>query len=145
MTTAKELAARLDGREYGSEITPEEAKAAEEAGLVVVFGYSDDNVELRGAITDEVSAYNGATVYLDGAKVLENDCEDEQCPHFIRAQAKAPRFKARWSSNASAAAWTFDVTWPHATFRVNEDGEPFCDGVVFALSDAASRGAEAGR
>ena len=26
---------------------------------------------------------------------------------------------------------------PHATFQVNEDGEPYCRGIVFLLSDAA--------
>lgn len=135
--TPESLAAMLDGRSYGSEITAEEQKLAEDSALVVVFGYSDDNVELRGAITDEVAAYNGATVYLDGAKVLENDCDDEQCPHFLRAQARAAKFKARWCSNASPAAWSFDVPWPHAKFRVMEDGEPFCIGVVFALAEAS--------
>ena len=44
--TAKQLAERLDGREYLSEITPEEEREAEANGLVAVYGYSDDNVEL---------------------------------------------------------------------------------------------------
>ena len=135
---AKQLAAILDGRQYGSEITKEEEKLAADAGLVVVFGYSDDNVELRGAIDAEVSAYNGTTVRLDGADVLENDCEDENCPHFERAMAQAPFFRARWCATENVA-WTFDVQWPHHTFLVFEDDEVFCKGVVFALSDAAPR------
>lgn len=55
--TAKELAEMLSGRKYGMEITSEEARAAKDAGLVVVYGYSDDNVEFRGAIDEEVGAY----------------------------------------------------------------------------------------
>lgn len=46
--TAKELAEMLSGRKYGMEITSEEARAAKDAGLVVVYGYSDDNVEFAG-------------------------------------------------------------------------------------------------
>jgi hypothetical protein len=124
----------LDGRHYGAEITPVEAMAAKEAGLVVVFGYSDDNVELRGAIHDEVGAYNGTTVYLSADDTLRNDCEDERCPHYERARKAAPRFKAKWD-DGTGAAWTFDVPWPHATFKVFEDAELFCVGVVFALAD----------
>lgn len=142
MFTTKTLAAILNGRQYGSEITDEEQRAAADAGLVVVFGYSDDNVELRGAIDAEVSAYNGTIVRLDGADVLENDCENEACPHFERASARAPFFRALWDAPGAKAAWTFDVRWPHSTFTVLEDGEPFCVGVVFAL--AAARGARGG-
>lgn len=132
---AKKLAAMLDGRQMGSEITKEEEALAREAGLVVVYGYSDDNVELRGAIDAEVSAYTGTTVRLDGADVLENDCENEDCPHFERAMARAPFFRARWYAPYAVAAWTFAVPWPHETFRVMEYGDLFCVGVVFALAD----------
>lgn len=138
MLTATALAAMLDGRQYGDEITKDEEKLAAEAGLVVVFGYSDDNVELRGAIDAEVSAFNGTIVRLDGADVLENDCENEACPHFERASARAPFFRALWDAPGAGAAWTFDVRWPHATFRVMEDGDLFCVGVVFALADVAA-------
>ena len=142
MFTTKTLAAILNGRQYGSEITDEEQRAAADAGLVVVFGYSDDNVELRGAIDAEVSAYNGTIVRLDGSDVLENDCENESCPHFERAMAQAPFFRARWCAPDAVAAWTFAVPWPHETFRVMEDGDLFCVGVVFALADVAAAGAK---
>lgn len=54
--TAKELTAMLDGREVLGEISRVESETAKEAGLIVVYGYSDDNVEFRGAIDDEVGA-----------------------------------------------------------------------------------------
>ena len=44
----KEFANRLNGREYGQELTPAEAQRAKEAGIVVVFGASDDLMEFRG-------------------------------------------------------------------------------------------------
>lgn len=142
MLTPETLAAVLNGRQYGEEITGEEQRAAAEAGLVVVFGYSDDNVELRGAIDAEVSAYNGTIVRLDGSDVLENDCENESCPHFERAMAQAPFFRARWCAKGTAAAWTFAVPWPHQTFTIFEGAEQFCIGVVFALADVPAPGAK---
>ena len=48
--TSKELAELLNGREYGEETTPEIIKLAKDNGLVIVYGYSDDNTELEGAI-----------------------------------------------------------------------------------------------
>lgn len=57
--TSKELAALLDGNQYGNEITKEQEMLALDHDLVVVFGYSDDDVELRGEINDEVGAYDG--------------------------------------------------------------------------------------
>lgn len=47
--TKEQMAALLNGREYGDEITRAEHQIARASGLVVVFGYSDDNMEVRGA------------------------------------------------------------------------------------------------
>lgn len=56
--TKEEMARLLTGREIGNEITPSEEATAQESGLVVVFGYSDDLVELRGSISDEAGCYD---------------------------------------------------------------------------------------
>jgi len=40
--TAKQWAERLNGREYRRELTKEEEAALAEAGIVVMFGRSDD-------------------------------------------------------------------------------------------------------
>ena len=54
--TAKELAIELNGREAGGEVVWGEERDIKDAGLVAVYGYSDDNVEFSGAINDEVKA-----------------------------------------------------------------------------------------
>ena len=52
--TLYEFANGLNGRSYDSEImTTFEEKRAKELGFVVVFGYSDDNAEFRGAYEEE--------------------------------------------------------------------------------------------
>ena len=131
----KELfAAKLAGREYGSEITVTESKCAKSHGLVVVFGYSDDNVELRGAISEEVGAYDGTDVLITPSGLLENKCEDEDCPYFEAEKAKAVKIEALFGKEGEYT-WTFKTAIPHATFEIVEDGEPYCRGIVFALAD----------
>jgi hypothetical protein len=58
-TTKEALARRLNGREYGTEITSDEEAAARKCGLVVAFGAPDDLIEFRGAFNDERDCYEG--------------------------------------------------------------------------------------
>ena len=133
--TAKELAEILSGREVGEEIIWGEERDIKDAGLVVVYGYSDDNVELYGAINDEVGAYNGTTVYLTPDGVLqEPDCGQDDCPYFAREREKAKTIKAVWHDKGGPC-WTFETDIPHETFTVMENGEPFCVGIVFSMAD----------
>ena len=87
---------------------------------MVVFGYSDDNVEFVGAIDDEIGAFGGATIRLakDG-KIMS----DESAANIIRAI---------WGQSI---AWTFATDIPHERFTINEYGEPFCVGIVFSMDD----------
>ena len=137
--TAKQLAEKLDGREYRHEITPEEEREAENNGLVVVTGYSDDGVEFYGAISDEVGAYNGTEIYLTKEGILKcPDCEAEtyNCPYFNHEMEKAKKITAvRCKNGCYDFAWMFDTDIPHETFRILEDGEHFCIGIVFSIDD----------
>lgn len=133
---AKELAQILNGREYMHEITNEEEAAAKAAGLVVAFGYSDDLVELRGAINDEVSAWEGATIYLAPTGLVENECPDDECPYYQKLCEAAVKLKAIWHDEGPFS-WTFEAPFLVETFEILEDGGKFCQGIVFALADVA--------
>jgi len=133
MNAVDALAARLHGRQMGQEISKAECAEAKASGIVVMFGYSDDNVELRGAIYDELSAFGGAEIYVTRAGLLANECDNERCPHFLEALKSATVIRADW--NDSGFCWTFKVPFPHATFEIYEGDDPFCRGVVFALAD----------
>lgn len=132
--TRDELAALLNGREYREEITKDEARAAKDAGLVVVYGASDDLMEFDGAINDEIGAWEGAAAYLNADGLLQNECPDEDCPYFEKLCEKAATIKALWCAE-DGYSWTFETDIPHATFEIVEDGEPYCRGIVFALAD----------
>ena len=107
--TLKEFAKMLDGREYRHEITKEEEALAKELGFVVVFGYSDDNAELRGAIDDEIDCYDGG--------VLEHD----DLPSTIYAD---------WCPEDMDCSWAYGTSIQHENFNIYEDGELYCVGIV---------------
>ncbi len=136
--TAKELAEMLSGREYGMEITEDEARRAADAGLVVVYGYSDDNVEFRGAIDYETNSFDGGSTYITNSGILEGPAcsyaEDCDCPYFAKEREKAKTIKAVWHDEGGPC-WTFETDIPHETFTIVEDGEPWCIGIVFCMKD----------
>lgn len=136
--TAKELATTLTGREYGMEISLEETQAAKEAGLVVVYGYSDDNVEFCGAINEEIGAYDGTVVYLSKDGILfDPECDGgifDECPYYAAAKNAAKTIKAVWHDRGNFR-WTFETDIPHDIFIITEDREPWCEGIIFSIND----------
>lgn len=135
--TRKALAAMLDGNQYGQEITKEQEELAKENNLVVVFAYSDDCAELRGAINDEVGCFDGGTLYVTKAGVLNTpDCGAEGCKYFSAIKEKAGEIEAVWH-NFGEPTWSYETEIPHATFRIYEGEELFCEGIVFSLDGVA--------
>lgn len=136
---AKELAMLLTGREYGQEIDRTEEHQAKAAGLVVAFGASDDLLEFRGAIYDEVGCYGGGTATVDQKGVLpdfediDRDDKDEMRDYFKRESGGAV-IRAVWEGEPGYS-WVINADVPHETFEIVEDGEPYCRGIVFALAD----------
>ncbi len=115
--TAKELATMLNGREMGNEITPKEVEAAREAGLVVVFGSSNDCAEFRGAIDSEESCYDGGDIGIAAWGI-----------------SLVAKIEAVWNDRGNPC-WTYETDIPHETFEIYEDGELFCIGIVFSTKD----------
>lgn len=133
--TPQEFASILNGREYGNEITETEEKEAKRQGLVVLFGYSDDNAEFRGAIDAEAGCYNGGEIRIHrkGLLASHNDpCECQFCG-YQAAAAKCAVIHAEWGKDGYS--WTYRTNLLHATFDILEDGEKFCRGIVFNVSD----------
>jgi hypothetical protein len=145
MATKEWLAALLNGREIGKEITKEEEQIARESGLVVLFGASDDLAEFRGAIEDEVNGYGGRDIMILDGKLLPADAFDCGCEWAEAAEqaalARAAEIESVWcegkdGEDGPLISWTYITKIPHATFDVMEDGEVYCRGIVFDLADA---------
>ncbi len=136
--TKESLAAVLNGREYTEEITAREALDADASGLVVVFGASDDLIELRGALHDEADCYEGREVAISGLGIQQEwkyvDHESEEaCLKYFECARTARKIKAVWLKDGYS--WTYETDIPHATFEVLEDGKKYCRGIVFSVND----------
>lgn len=139
--THQELAAILNGREYGDEITKAEEVQAQLSGLVVVFGYSDDNVEMRGAIHDEVGCYEGGVIGFNARGPVPKPDRDERevlekFGVLEQVLNSTVSFEAKWCDEPGGPSWTYEAAFPHSTFEVMEDGGVYCRGMVFSLKEA---------
>lgn len=131
-----EFAQKLNGREYGSEITRTEENEAEKLGFVVVFGASDDLCEFRGAIDDEAGCFDGGIIHFDKNGIFE-DC-DSDCKYAYAAKGLCNIIEAVWAEDDYP--WTYKTDIPHATFDIMEDGEKYCRGIVFDIQSLGPEG-----
>jgi hypothetical protein len=142
--STNEIAAKLNNAEYPLRIDKELVAAAKAAGIVIVYGASDDLMELEGAINDEVGACNGGTAIIDQKGVLpdweqlmdDSPTKDEVREYFEREKQSAA-IEAIWDSEGYS--FTYKTSIPHVTFDVVEDGEKYCRGIVLSLSDIPTR------
>ena len=135
--TKEEMAARLNGRAYTKEITKEEEQLATEAGLFVIFGASDDLMEVRGVMNDEFSCRRGGKWLIDKHGILPSwdDVQDDEIKaeqRFLRKQG-AYTLKALWDNGEYS--WTYETVLPHAVFGIMDEGEKYCRGIVISQED----------
>lgn len=142
---AKEMAAKLNGREYRDEIEDDESAEARRCNLVVAFGASDDLLELRGAIEDEVGAYDGTTCGIDveNHEIMPSEDSDDFCPK-CRSRAKIALITAEWCPKEPKASWLITADVPFEPFDIMEDGELYCRGAVIDLGEALKAESKAG-
>jgi len=134
-----QFAASLSGREYPFGLTKDEQAAAKSAGLLVIFGVSDDLMEFQGVENDEFGCYDGGTALIDAKGLLpdrESIEDDDVLRDFFVRQPLAKQIEALWAAEPGYS-WTYKTDVPHATFEIIEDGAPYCRGIVIDVSDLA--------
>lgn len=128
MDKLKYVAKRLNMLPYRSEVKKEIVEFAKENGIVIVYGESDDLMELDGAIYDEFGCYEGGVCCLDSeGNILEkmtNNCRT---------------IEAVWCGKGEKFTWTYKTDIPHETYEIYDDAEPYCKGIVFYKKDLAIR------
>lgn len=135
MKKIKYYAELLNGREYGCEITKEESEEMAKQGVVIVYGESDDRMEFRGAIDDEVGCFDGGRAYLSRNGLFENKCCEDCCPYAKAEREKCMKIDAVWVKDGYS--WVYETDIPHECFDiVEDDGAKYCRGIVFELSEA---------
>jgi hypothetical protein len=133
--TKEELAKELHGNEYGEELDAFLEAQAVQAGLVVVFGYSDDLTEFRGAVHDETGC---SAILLTKDGIFNQDECDSECKYFRAAREAIAKSGNKIKARYDSEGWTYETTIPHATFDIMEDGRRYCRGIVFSLADTAA-------
>lgn len=137
----KTFAEELNGMQYGDE--PKELwEKAKKNGCVVVFGCSDDLIEFRGAIDDELGCFEGGMYYFNRNGDFVNELEKD-CPNSITAvwcgmvDGKEACPKEQYTdSEGRIIPWVYLLNIPHETFMIYENDEPYCRGIVFAVNAA---------
>ena len=134
MSEAKELASILNGRQYGSETTDALRVSANEAGLIIIFGASDDLCEIEGYLSDEISCNNGGEILFDKGELYQSRCEGEDCVHEIKIQDNCKRVEILWYRE-EPYSWTYKTNIPHETFDIFEGVEKYCRGIIIDVKD----------
>lgn len=140
--TKEELASKLDGVEYRNELSKELDQQAEESGLLVIYGASDDLLYLGGVGNDELGCYDGGELVItkdgDGEMwdVVEDleDEDQEKYDKIVQAWNDGNTVMVEWCE-VEPYSWTYSTHLPHATFDVMEDGDKYCRGIVINVKD----------
>lgn len=135
--TKEELAEKLNGVES---VPVNLVREAKRNGLVIIYGASDDLMEVDGSISDEGGCYEGEIFLIDEQGLLpswddlRDDGDEEEIEKYIARKKKAKKIEAVWCAKGQPP-WTYKTDIPHATFDIMEDDEVQCRGIVFNIND----------
>jgi hypothetical protein len=153
--TKEMLAAKLNKRQCGNELTTEEEQLAADNNLVVIFGASDDLIELRGAIYNEF--YIGDQILITKEGLLKSECpcadRDDVCPYFEEIRddrvnnKTVVEVKAYWDGEHVSFDYFQSIGMPNwcficeglnvgeATFDIFDNDTYYCRGIVIDLDE----------
>ncbi len=157
INTIEDLAKLLDGNEYRDELRNDYGinvyDLCKEKGWVIAYGASDDLLELDGAISDELGAWDGcmAQFYKKGSYYPEYDEEDtyhiakedmfQAINESLFNKAKESNYKdtvvieSIWCPAGTDMSWQINVAGaPCAKFNVIEDEEVYCEAAIIDMS-----------
>lgn len=96
---------------------------------------TDDLIEFEGAIQDEGGCFDGGTVYFNRSGVIfpADDKRLEDCSQITAL------FCEGQDESGTPATWAYETDIPHETFKIWEDGDLYCIGMVFSIEDVNGR------
>lgn len=136
--TKEELAEKLNCSQYPFEPSDEIIGLARESNLMIIFGDSDDLMEIRGLVTDEFNCFDGGECMIDSQGILPSwdygDYEDEdEAEKYFKRKKTAVSIEAQWCNGDYS--WTYKTDIPHATFDIMEESEKYCRGIIYSTDD----------
>ena len=126
---AKALAAALNNRELEDGFFRFELKCAEKNNLVIVTGYSDDLIELDGAIKQEGDWFNGEIFHLE----KYNDWWLLKKGYGCNSISAIWYDQNKTAENLEVIPWTYKTEISNQSFFAKYRGETFCEGFVFSI------------
>ena len=130
--SAKQFAEALVPRDYLDSLYDVERECAKRNGLTVVYGYSDDLMELDGAICAEGNCFKGGAFHLK---------RDKGKWKLVDGIGKHNNITALWydsnaiDDNGVRIPWTYKTDIPFGKFNMTNGGDPYCEGFVFEVKD----------
>lgn len=116
----KEWVEKLNNIEYPAVEIWDMRKELENNGIVVVYGASDDLIEIEGAIQDEGDCYKDRKFYLN------KDGLTDKSEYYIKVT----------HPHNGTVQFEYDTNIPNVEwFNVVEEGDLYCKGFVFNKND----------
>jgi hypothetical protein len=118
---------------------------AKDLGFVIVTPYSDDSVMLSGALRDQGGCYDGGKLRLAENGFIDDVDEDGELESPPETIEECRRLLARWDASVEfeviynkrpsdgVFTWQYVFPFPHETFMILDDGDPYAQGAVFSL------------
>lgn len=137
--TLKRYAQEINGRQYRQEIDSDLRRRLKEDEVVVLYGASDDLLEIDGVFQEEVGAYDGGLFepVVFGNTDYYDFVASEEKQSFLENN-NYPYIDMVWSPENSDFSWIIDTNIPHERFIIYEDDDTYCEGVLFYLEDLRS-------
>lgn len=129
----KEFAQKLNGRKTKKNyptFSEEEIWTAKENGWVIVAVYHCGFTEFDGALNDDIDSYCIDKIFFSKERIFTGDDENPAFPNCITVH-----WSEEQNKNGKIIPLALKIDIPHETFMVYEDGELYCQGIVFSASD----------
>lgn len=126
----KQAAACINRNEYRAEVPRDLRVRLKEAGIVAIYGASDDLTEFDGALQDEAYPGSDGAMRLTQRGLEYNRCDCGDCPNW---KPGPDNIRAQWDHGGYS--WFISTDLPHEEFVIMEDDETYCRGVVVNLAD----------
>ena len=126
MLTLQDVKDKLHNKvEFGFDLDKDLKEEMKEAGIIIVYGYSDDLMEFDGAFYDEADVFDGGTVNL---KEMDEKFKDIE-------------IIALWCEHEEYD-WVYETEIQHETFDILGDDDyydleerKYCRGIIFYEKD----------
>lgn len=134
----EQLKEMINNRKYPFRLKKEEKQFAKDNGFIVVYGASDDLMEVEGYSDEEFGCWEGCCALFDHEGVLPDrgnidEDDDEALLCFLTRKKNAKKVSQIWDEDGYS--WIFTTEIPHITFDILKCDDKFCRGIIFSIHD----------